>query len=68
MSDVEMMYLFQDYVAERIKKIGGMTSFNIYIMREFEMMYSIINEVKQTLTVSRPILIPIYLGIYSTRQ
>ena len=42
----------QDFVSERVKKIGGYTSFNLYIMKELELMYRLLTEVKSTLQVS----------------
>ncbi len=42
----------QDYIAERIKKIGGNTPFNLYIMKELEMMFKLVIEIKTTLQVS----------------
>ena len=44
--------LFQDYIIEKVKKIGGFTTFNNFIMKELEIMYRLLNEIKTTLTVS----------------
>ena len=41
----------QEYVNERVKKIGGMTSFNLYIMKELEVLYKLLVEIKTTLQV-----------------
>ncbi|CAH1799095.1 unnamed protein product [Owenia fusiformis] len=39
----------KDYVTERIKKIGGYSIFNLYIIRELELMYKLLTEIKTTL-------------------
>ena len=44
--------VFQDYIVEKVKKIGGFTTFNNFIMKELEIMYKLLNEIKTTLTVS----------------
>ena len=44
--------MFQDYIVEKVKKIGGFTTFNNFIMKELEIMYKLLNEIKTTLTVS----------------
>ena len=44
--------ILQEYINERVKKIGGLTNFNLYIMREFELLYHLLTETKQTLQVS----------------
>ena len=44
--------LFQDYIIEKVKKIGGFTTFNNFIMKELEIMYKLLSEIKTTLTVS----------------
>ena len=41
----------QEYVNDRVKKIGGMTSFNLYIMKELEVLYKLLVEIKTTLQV-----------------
>ena len=41
----------QDYITERLKKIGGNTSFNVFISKELDMMSKLINEIKTTLQV-----------------
>ena len=43
--------VFQEYVNERVKKIGGATSFNLYIMKELEVLYTLLVEIKSTLQV-----------------
>ncbi|XP_070190368.1 uncharacterized protein [Littorina saxatilis] len=40
----------KDYIIEKVKKIGGFTSFNNFIMKELEIMYRLTNEIKTTLT------------------
>ena len=37
---------------EKVKKLGGFTTFNMYIMKELETMYRLLTEIKTTLTVS----------------
>ena len=46
----------QEYVNERVKKIGGMTSFNLYIMKELEVLYQLLVEIKTTLQVCNNVL------------
>ena len=43
---------FQDYIVEKVKKLGGFTTFNMFIMKELETMYKLLTEIKTTLTVS----------------
>ncbi|XP_074662754.1 uncharacterized protein LOC141915202 [Tubulanus polymorphus] len=38
-----------DYLTERIKKIGGLTPFNIYIQREINMMMTLLTDIKTSL-------------------
>ncbi|XP_064629693.1 uncharacterized protein LOC135488785 isoform X2 [Lineus longissimus] len=38
-----------DYVTERIKKIGGFTVFNLFIKKEFEIMWRLLTEIKHSL-------------------
>ena len=44
-------FFIQEYVNDRVKKIGGMTSFNLYIMKELEVLYKLLVEIKTTLQV-----------------
>ncbi|XP_067674368.1 uncharacterized protein [Haliotis asinina] len=39
----------KEYIIERVKKIGGFTTFNNFIMRELETMYKLLTEIKATL-------------------
>ena len=41
----------QDYITERIKKIGGFTSFNMFLMKELDIMYKLIVDIKTSLQV-----------------
>ena len=41
----------QESVAEKVRKIGGMTSFNLFIIREIDLMQQLLNEIKNTLQV-----------------
>ncbi|XP_060567478.1 dynein axonemal heavy chain 5-like [Ruditapes philippinarum] len=43
----------KDYIVEKVKKLGGFTTFNCYIMKELETMYKLLTEIKQTLTMIR---------------
>ncbi|XP_053397319.1 dynein axonemal heavy chain 5-like isoform X6 [Mercenaria mercenaria] len=43
----------KDYIVEKVKKLGGFTTFNCYIMKELETMYRLLTEIKQTLTMIR---------------
>jgi len=43
--------VFQEYINERVKKIGGATSFNLYLMKELEVLYTLLVEIKSTLQV-----------------
>jgi len=45
-------YYFQDYIIEKVKKLGGFTTFNCFIMKELETMYRLLTEMKSTLSVS----------------
>ncbi|XP_076466964.1 uncharacterized protein LOC143298129 [Babylonia areolata] len=40
----------KEYIIEKVKKIGGFTSFNNFIMKELEIMYRLLNEIKTSLT------------------
>ena len=51
--------VFQDYIVEKVKKIGGFTTFNNFIMKELEIMYKLLNEIKTTLTVSWHAIFPL---------
>ena len=51
------VFVIQEYVNERVKKIGGMTSFNLYIMKELEVLYKLLVEIKTTLQVRNNIFI-----------
>jgi hypothetical protein len=42
----------QEYITERIKKVGGFTSFNMYLMKELDIMYSLIVDIKMSLQVN----------------
>ena len=42
----------QEYIIDKLKKIGGFTQFNILIMNEMEVMYNLLNDMKGNLTVS----------------
>ncbi|KAL5010133.1 hypothetical protein ScPMuIL_012438 [Solemya velum] len=41
----------KDYIIDRVKKIGGLTTFNNFIIRELETMYKLLTEIKSTLQV-----------------
>ena len=55
---------FQDYVIERMKKTSNnpnanvFTSFNLYIMKELEYMYSLVTEIKSTMQVTVAAIYP----------
>lgn len=40
----------KEYIIEKVKKIGGFTSFNNFIIKELEIMYGLLNEIKTSLT------------------
>ena len=44
------MHLLQDSLNEKIKKIGGLTSFNMYLMKEFDIMNNLLQEIRSSLT------------------
>lgn len=46
-----ILFFLQEYIIERVKKIGGFTTFNNFIMRELETMYKLLTEIKSTLLV-----------------
>ena len=48
-------FLIQDYINERVRRIGGYTCFNLFILRELEILYDVLAEIKNTLTVRRSI-------------
>ena len=50
--DIFTYATFQDYIVEKVKKLGGFTTFNMFIMKELETMYKLLTEIKTTLTVS----------------
>ncbi|XP_035829673.1 dynein heavy chain 5, axonemal isoform X2 [Aplysia californica] len=39
----------KDYIVEKVKKVGGFTSFNNFIMKELEIMYKLLNEIRTSL-------------------
>ncbi|BFZ10055.1 hypothetical protein BsWGS_13094 [Bradybaena similaris] len=39
----------KDYIAEKVKKVGGPTMFNNFILKELEIMYRLLNEIKTNL-------------------
>ncbi|GFN75495.1 dynein beta chain, ciliary [Plakobranchus ocellatus] len=39
----------KDYIVEKVKKVGGFTAFNNFIMKELEIMYRLLNEIKTSL-------------------
>ena len=44
---------FQDYIAEKVRKIGGDTAFNRFILREIDLMIRLNAELKATFNVSQ---------------
>ena len=40
------------YLVEKLKKIGGLTSFNILLLSEMEILYGVVNGIRHDLTVS----------------
>ena len=42
----------KEWITDRIKKVGGFTSFNMFIMKELDIMCRLIQDIKTTLTVS----------------
>jgi hypothetical protein len=45
------LFFLQDYVNDRIKRIGGLTVFNLFIKKEFEIMWRLLTEIKLSLQV-----------------
>ncbi|KAK3577475.1 hypothetical protein CHS0354_032326 [Potamilus streckersoni] len=43
----------KDFIIEKVKKTGGFTTFNNYIMKELETMYKLLTEIKYSLTMIR---------------
>ncbi|KAL4232681.1 hypothetical protein ACF0H5_007369 [Mactra antiquata] len=43
----------KDYIVEKVRKLGGFTTFNCYIMKELETMYKLLTEIRNTLSMIR---------------
>ncbi|XP_059166583.1 dynein axonemal heavy chain 8-like [Physella acuta] len=39
----------KEYIIEKVKKVGGFTTFNNFIMKEIEIMYKLLNEIRSSL-------------------
>jgi hypothetical protein len=50
--NIFVFFSFQEYIVEKVKKIGGFTTFNNFIMKELDIMYKLTNEIKSSLNVS----------------
>ena len=55
----------QDYVMDRLKKLNtnpnaGFSSFQLYIMKEIDLMFRLVTEIKTTLNVRRLTPIPTF--------
>lgn len=47
----DVVLLLQEYIVDRVKKIGGFTAFNTFIIRELDTMYKLLQTIKNTLQV-----------------
>lgn len=47
-----LIVIFKDFVAEKIKKIGGQTPFNLFLQKEMEQMNALILEIKRQVRFS----------------
>lgn len=63
---MRLTFVPQDYITERIKKIGGFTSFNMFLLKELDIMYKLIMDIKTSLQVKkRKSFVILFIGTFS---